>query len=339
MEIARLIDWIAAHPDQVSVWAGGAGTDQLAWNAERERPVGSTFKVLVLAAYAREVAAGRLDPAERGDLAAVDRWHLAGTDEGAHERAVAAIASTDDTLSLDDVVRAMIEFSDNAATDYVLARLGREHVLGTARLLGLEALGGTVSPIAGTLLNLADDELGASIAERIRRLRALPAAERAARAWRQAAAFAPESLNGLGSALQELADWELQLELSDALPWRSSARDLAALIGRSRDASALGDHASETVSRHLSARADGNLADRFDQLGYKTGGSAGALAIVGFARPRSGPWRGEERTVVLVLERMDATTWHSSREAYAELAADLADRPDAVARMREALGA
>jgi D-alanyl-D-alanine carboxypeptidase len=339
MEVARLIDWIAGHPDQVSVWTGGEGTGKLAWHAERERPVGSTFKVLVLASYARMVAAGRLDPARPVDLADVGRWHLAGTDEGAHERAVAAIASDGRALVLDDVVWAMIEFSDNAATDYLLALFGREPVRETARLLELDSLGGAVAPIAGTLLTLADEELGASIPERIQLLQALPAEARAAHAWRQAAAFAPESLNGLGAALRALADWDLQVELSDALPWRGSARDLAALIDRGRGASALGEEAAETVSRHLCKQADGDLANRFDRLGYKTGGSAGALAIVGFARPRTGPWRGEERTVVLLLERMDASTWQASRETYAELAADLADRPETVTRMREALGA
>ena len=90
------------------------------------RPLASTFKLAVLAAYAREVAAGRLDPGERIPAADVALWHLQGTDDGAHERALAAMSVADgDTLSLDQVVRAMVEFSDNAATDYLLDRLGR----------------------------------------------------------------------------------------------------------------------------------------------------------------------------------------------------------------------
>jgi beta-lactamase class A len=92
-ETSDLIDWIAAHPEQVSLLVAGGGDDAggLSWQAEQSRPVGSTFKLLVLAAYAREVAAGRLDPAERIAQAELDRWYLEGTDGGAHERALAAM--------------------------------------------------------------------------------------------------------------------------------------------------------------------------------------------------------------------------------------------------------
>jgi beta-lactamase class A len=192
-EKSDLIDWIAAHPEQVSllVTGGGDAAGELDWRAERSRPVGSTFKLVALAAYAREVAADRLDPAERVAQRDVERWYLEGTDGGAHERALAATpADAGGTLSLDEVVRAMTEFSDNAATDYLLARLGRERVLETARLLDVEALGAGVSPIVGTLLTLADDGLGRSVDERLRQLSSLPAGERAAHAWRLSRRYA-----------------------------------------------------------------------------------------------------------------------------------------------------
>ena len=51
------------HPDDVSiVVTGGPPSGELSWNAEVERPLASTFKTIVLATYAREVAAGRVDP-------------------------------------------------------------------------------------------------------------------------------------------------------------------------------------------------------------------------------------------------------------------------------------
>jgi D-alanyl-D-alanine carboxypeptidase len=193
-EDAQLIDWVATHPDQVSLLATGGGdtAGELDWNAERARPVASTFKILVLAAYAREVTAGRLDPGESLARADLELWYLEGTDEGAHERAMAAMSvPAGGKLSLDQVVRAMVEFSDNAATDYLLDRLGRQRVLETARLLDLDTLETDVSPITGALLTLADDELGASPDERIDQLRSLTVEEQASRAWRLAARYSP----------------------------------------------------------------------------------------------------------------------------------------------------
>jgi hypothetical protein len=338
---ARLLDWIAAHPDQVSLLATGGG-EELAWRTESAQPLASTFKLAVLAAYASEVAAGRLDPSERVARADVALWYLQGTDDGAHERALAAMPVADgDTLSLDQVVGAMVEFSDNAATDYLLARLGRRCVLETAGLLGVGTLGAGVAPVTGALLTLTDDELGVSADRRIERLRSLAVGERAALAWRLAARYAeaPErSLAGLATALQSLADWSRQLALTAALSWRGSARDLAALIAEAGSGRVLGTEAASVMTRHLSwPIADPALASRFDVFGGKDGEAPGVLALAGFARPRSEPWRGRDRIVVLLLEGMDAATWQAARDAYSLLASDLADRPDVVATVRERL--
>jgi Beta-lactamase enzyme family len=343
-EDAQLIDWVATHPDQVSLLATGGGdtAGELDWNAERARPVASTFKILVLAAYAREVTAGRLDPGESLARADLELWYLEGTDEGAHERAMAAMSvPAGGKLSLDQVVRAMVEFSDNAATDYLLDRLGRQRVLETARLLDLDTLGTGVSPITGALLTLADDELGASPDERIDQLGSLTVEELASRAWRLAARYshAPErSIAGLASARQELVDWNQALALTDALPWRGSARDLAKLVAEATSARALGGEAAEIMARHLSwPMRDQGIASRFEASGAKEGETAGVLALPGFARPRTGPWKGEARVVVLLIEGMDAAAWQAARETYLLFASDLAHRPDIVAIIRERL--
>jgi hypothetical protein len=343
-EAAALIEWIAAHPDQASVLVTGGTdpSDELAWRAEAERPLASTFKVVVLAAYAREVASGRLDPEERVPRAALERWYFAGTDGGAHEGAMAAMSvRAGDTLSLDQVTRAMIEFSDNAATDYVLERLGRLRVLDAARALDLAALGAGVAPVAGVLLTLADEELGASVGERLRALGALTVEERSTRAWSSAARYAgaPDaSLAGLASALREVTGWTEQLALSDAMPFRGSARDMASLIEETRNGTRLGSDAAELAARHLSwPMKDPASSARFGALGAKDGETAGVLTIAGFARPSSGRWRGVDRIVVLQLEGMDPESWQSARETYFLLAADLADRPDVVDALRDRL--
>jgi hypothetical protein len=100
----------------------------------------------------------------------------------------------------------------------------------------------------------------------------------------------------------------------------------------------LGAEAAGIMARHLSWPIEApGLAARFEVVAGKDGEVPGVLALAGFARPRSGPWRGEDRTVVLLLEGMDAATWQAARDAYTLLASDLADRPDVVAGVRERL--
>jgi hypothetical protein len=89
------------------------------------------------------------------------------------------------------------------------------------------------------------------------------------------------------------------------------------------------------MARHLSwPMRDQGIASRFEASGATEGEAAGVLALAGFARPGTGPWKGEERVVVL---RIDAATWQAARETYLLLASDLADRPDVVAIIREQL--
>src|SRR5689334_13364850 len=53
-------------------------------NADQPMALASTIKIVVLAAYAREVAAGRLDPQAELPIGEWERFYLPGTDGGAH---------------------------------------------------------------------------------------------------------------------------------------------------------------------------------------------------------------------------------------------------------------
>ena len=95
----------------------------------------STIKIVVLAAYAREVAAGRLDPHAELPIREWERFYLPGTDGGAHAAALAALGIPTDqdgfasnpeaAVSWDRIAQAMIRSSDNAATDLLLIRARR----------------------------------------------------------------------------------------------------------------------------------------------------------------------------------------------------------------------
>lgn len=74
------IGYLAAHPDDTGfVVADGTGT-VVAHRGDDPQPLASAVKVVHLAAYARAVADGRLDPAEPVPVRDWERWYLPGTD-------------------------------------------------------------------------------------------------------------------------------------------------------------------------------------------------------------------------------------------------------------------
>lgn len=94
----------------------------------------SVFKILVLTAYVRAVAAGELDPKERTTVTA--RYRIGG---------VGTAGFSDDVeASWRDLAQNMMTMSDNAATDVLYHRLGGDAVnrvisdlgLGQTRLIG-----------------------------------------------------------------------------------------------------------------------------------------------------------------------------------------------------------
>jgi hypothetical protein len=129
---------LAAHRGDVSaVFDDGTGR-RLRHLPDRPRPLASAIKALHLLAYTTAVAEGRLDPAEQVRVGDWDAWHPYVGDgiigHGAHHEALAQLGipcdefgvakDPDRRVPLDRIVQSMIDFSDNAAPDYLRARLG-----------------------------------------------------------------------------------------------------------------------------------------------------------------------------------------------------------------------
>ncbi|MFF1649470.1 serine hydrolase [Streptomyces sp. NPDC058240] len=87
----------------------------------------SVFKIPIALAYAREVAAGRLERTERHSV-----------DPRYRDGGIGTSGCADPVeMSLRDLVHMMLTMSDNAATDVVLARVGLDTVNGLIAELGL----------------------------------------------------------------------------------------------------------------------------------------------------------------------------------------------------------
>ena len=339
---SQLLDWIAAHPDQASVLASRRRRRARLAGGRRRGRSRSTFKLAVLAAYAREVAAGRLDPGRaRRARADVARWYLQGTDGGAHERALAAIPSRRGTLSLDGVVRAMVEFSDNAATDYLLARLGRDRVRETAG--AARARRARRRRRAGH--GRAADARGRG-ARRVRR----PPDRAAALARRRRAA--PSAPGGWPRATPRRRSGRSRGSRARSrrsptgTPARARRRVLVARVGARPRGADRGGGSGEALGAG-GRRADGPAA----LLAARGSGARVALRGRSAARTARRPacsrsrasdaqaaGRGRARTgsSCCCSRAWTRPTWQAARDAYPLLASDLVDRPDVVAAVRGA---
>ncbi len=133
-----LITWIAARREHVSLHVDdGLGT-AFALDAERQRPIASAAKVVHLVAYAQAVVAGRLDPAAPVTRDEWERWYVPGTDGFAHPAALKDLGGG--TVTWDDLVRVMIDYSDSAVPDLLRGTLGDDALVAAA------AAGGWTAP-------------------------------------------------------------------------------------------------------------------------------------------------------------------------------------------------
>ena len=106
------------------------------------------MKIIVLAAYADAVANGELDPNERVVVTDWELYYLPMTDGDAHLMGLKSLGIEADNLgfardreltaSLDDLAQLMIYYSENAATDYLIMRLGTEKMATVMQQAGLE---------------------------------------------------------------------------------------------------------------------------------------------------------------------------------------------------------
>lgn len=121
---------IGQYPENISVAVDDGSGHVAERRVDDRQPIASAEKVVPLAAYARAVAAGKLDPGERVPVTEWERWYFPGTDGGAHERARTRIPG--ETVTLDRMVSAMIRESDNAVPDYLRNRLGDRALIDAA---------------------------------------------------------------------------------------------------------------------------------------------------------------------------------------------------------------
>ncbi len=148
---------IGAFAGEAAFFARNLTTDAtIGHEPDRVMPTASTIKLLVLAEFFRQVAAGAVDPAAPLPIADEDRRGGSG---------ILKDLAPDLLLSAHDHATLMTALSDNNSTAILVRLLGRERILASGRAWGLTA---TTAAFAGQ-----EREYGASTPRDLVRLLAL----------------------------------------------------------------------------------------------------------------------------------------------------------------------
>ncbi len=280
---AQLLDFVAANPERASLHVVHEDSIVASFNADRAQPLASTAKVIIAVEYAVQAASGAVSPDERVPLTELERLHLPGTDGGAHAAWTADVRARrlarDGSVTLLEVARGMIRFSSNANADHLARRLGYDRVNARPAALGI-APHGAIIPYAGSML-LLRSRTGETEAAALARLRAIPAAEWAARAREMDGLLRADTSGALRRAFRD-ADLSLarQRIWSDRLP-SSTARQYAALAHALNARTAL----SPESQRHLDSVLDvPKRAAELEHLGVKGGSTGFVLTEMVYAR-------------------------------------------------------
>ncbi|PFK34076.1 D-alanyl-D-alanine carboxypeptidase [Bacillus cereus] len=95
-------------------------------------PVASTMKLIVAFEFTKQVVDGRIDPNSYVSIDDVNRYYVPNADGGAQDRWQKYLIRTDkidgNAVSLEEVAKGMVKFSSNANTEYLMDRLGLDHI-------------------------------------------------------------------------------------------------------------------------------------------------------------------------------------------------------------------
>lgn len=320
-----LLRYMAAHRADTSlvvytVRADGMPderTSGIAFNATQPMPLGSTIKIVTLATYAREVGLGRLSPLEPVSVSDWERFYVPGRDALAHPAALAALGwESDDlgfavnrsaALQVDALVGLMIRFSDNAAADWLLSRLGPERfreTIAQAELTHQEM----PQSILGLFLSWINHEQPVLTWNIVRRLLTLGPTQYAA------------YVSMLESRYQRddwrLAEWvwlltnpsvqyDRQSILANNLFPKGAAIDYARIMAGVMTGTFLSPTVSDIMRHHLEWPMQiPALADGFDAYGNKGGSLPGVLTDANFFVAHTGDFAGRPRVAVLFLRNL-----------------------------------
>ncbi len=295
----------------------------IAHNIDVKMPLESLGKVLHLAAYAKAVSTGEIQPNRMVTVGEWENYYLASTDGGAHAVALQYLGipfdefgfavNPETPVTVDQMVQAMIRFSDNAVHDWLIANISRQTFKTVIREGGLTGQDFPTYFLGGDL-TYENHEIGLSTLENVRRLKNLSKRQYVALvneynakfqlpAWRQA------EFEWRFANLQNLGNSLALREGEPTLSTKGTVRDYATIMAGVVTRRFISTDVSATMARMLeqsqALEAIGET-ENFTLFGEKVGGSSGGfITDASYSVPRFGDFAGKRRITVLFQRLID----------------------------------
>jgi beta-lactamase class A len=278
------------------------------------RPLASTVELQLLLGYSALVARGELSADAPVRVADWERYWLPRTDGGAHSFSLEALESrgavhgegANRRVRLDDVVQMMARYSDDAAADYLLGKLGRARADALPVQLGMPEEE-PAWPLSGQILSWQNSDLSTAPAELVKRYGALDRDRYAGIAWQLSAAL-EEPVRG-SAERKRLEDDGLSLRLSEqaALTRVTSPRGRARAYAQLMARVANGEVEGSELARAALAWPLQNpeVKEQFESVGTKPGSLPGLLTSAYYARTK----QNKLRVLALFLDELPVAVW------------------------------
>ena len=293
-------------------------------NADEPLPLASTAKIVVLAAYARAVAAGEIDSAETVPIAEWDQYHIPNANGGAHIASLNELGIKTDrngyaqddtrTVTVGQLARAMIEHSDNAAPEWLIDRLGYEAIQTIVDDLGLsDHL--RLLPHSGLIVTLQNHEQDVVTADYIDQLIAMEREQFESLVWENQQRWLSDA--GWGAEAREFwqgnvppRDPRLEMFAMDQLSAQGTARDFATIMAGVATDRLFSAEISQIMRSYLEwpMSFESNSAE-FRALGSKGGTLLGILTGATYFEPLAGDYANQPRVVVLFMRDVPMSAW------------------------------
>ncbi|KOY83000.1 serine hydrolase [Lysinibacillus macroides] len=253
-------------------------------------PLASTVKIIIAIEYAQQAAEGKIDPNQMVSLKELDKFYIPRTDGGGHQAWLAQLQREQEIASvpLYKVAKAMIAYSSNANTDYLINILGLENINETLKQLEL-LHHDEIYPLTSILYipQQLMDEKNLSSKEVLEAMREMEMDDYQQRAMaiHKSWLTKPLSEQEKKHLLKHLSK-SSQKHLSDHFP-RSTAKDYVAIMGKLNNKTYFSDKVYQyldPVMEQLMERPKNR--ELFTQIGQKGGSTLFVVTIAMYAIDR-----------------------------------------------------
>lgn len=291
IDLTGLWAQIDAQPQDFSVGCVPLNDESRAvfYNADTRFPLASVSKLLIFIEYARRLDLGEIPLNETVAVSTLERYNLPRTDRGAHDRFMEQYPEGTQALPLWDVAaEGMIQYSSNAAADYLLDRLAPTD---WQALLHLLAITETDPPHSLTLIPLLmnNHETGKATMADVPQL-SIPQGETyldlyvGDAAWRQAEI----SYRSQGGSV--FPDWDTQAAILQQVTATGTVRDFVQVM---RDIygtdGALSPGVKSMTRLALRWTENAYINENYVEYGSKLGFySGGTMTLVAYGQPIGG---------------------------------------------------